>query len=60
MNLEDLFKQKPREEYVTAPVENPATLEKFFAERKYVKPTPPKQTAPVEQAKVEEIKQKLE
>ena len=59
MNLEDLFKQKPREEYVTAPVENPATLEKFFAERKYVKPTPPKQTAPVEQAKVEEIKQKF-
>lgn len=58
MNLQDIFKQKPREEYVTAPVENPATLEKFFAERVPKKVTP-KQTAPVEQLKIEEIKQKF-
>lgn len=52
MNLEDLFKQKPREELVTAPAEEPQTLDKFFAERQIT----PKQTAPLDEAKKEEIK----
>ena len=50
MNLEDIFKQKPRTEYVTAP--EPDKLQAFFADRNNIPAQPAPVSAPV--PKVEE------